>query len=582
MERSKFAVYAKFLAYLRPYWVKEILLLVLILIGSAGSLASPYVLKIIIDDVFPNQDYQLLMQVLGILVAVYIVRISAYFAADYLDTWIGSHIMLDIRKELFRHLLTLPLSFFKKNQTGDIVHRINNEVEQIQDALTDSVVRFLNNMFTLLGLMIMLCILNYRLFLISVLIYPFVILTIRYFNPLIRKMYKQIRENEASLLSFFSERFDNIKLIKSFNAYGYEDGRLVAQINKLIGLNLKGTVYSSGTKNITVFLLALSPIIIFGYGGSQVLNGAMSVGALIAFLQYMNRFYKPVRDMMNLYVDLIQTSVSIHRVFEYLDESAPIQTEGKVVEVAPKQTIKFRNVSFAYEGKAVLDSLNATFEVGKSYAIVGASGCGKSTLLSLLCKFYEADDGEILIDDLPLHGINTRAWIDQLNIVHQDSMLFEGTIRENINYSKLTDQEQVIERAAELAGIGTYVKDLPAQFDTQAGEKGARLSGGQKQRIALARALLKKAEVIVLDEATSAVDSENEAKLFQHLKTSFAGKTIFLISHRLSTVREADEIFVMQDGRIVEQGTHAGLVVQKGPYWNLFKHQLTNVHFTSV
>ena len=567
----------KFVKYIKPYWFRESVLFVLMIFTSAGSLASPYFLKIIIDEVFPSRDFDYLLKILLMLVGINIVRIAISFWSDYLYEWVSNHIVLDLRKDLFCHLIRLPISFFDKNKTGDIIHRINSEVNSVQNMLTGSFIRFINNCFTILGLTIALCLLNSKLFAISMIVVPFVFFNTKYFQPKIHAVIKKAREKDSDILNYFVERFENIKLIKSNNGYEFESNKLTSKIHTLIGFNLKNVKLSSGTRNISTFFVTLAPVLIFVFGGKEVMFGAMTLGSLVAFIQYLNRLFNPIRDIMGLYWDLIRSSVSMQRIFEFMSiETETVSREHLNVngEFKIENNIRFENVYFKYDGQWILNNLTLEFKKGKKYAIVGSSGCGKSTVVSLLNRFYEPQKGNILVDDIEIQRIDLHEFRRKIALVIQDNQLFHESIIENIKYGDFNSTDNEIEEMAKLTGLYEQARNMKEGFNSKIGDKGTIISGGQKQRIAIARAILKKAEIIILDEATSALDSESERRIIFNLCSLFNDKTFLLISHRLSAIKDVDEIICIDKGEIVEQGTYFDLIEKKEFFWKLFKDQI--------
>jgi len=567
-----YKVYIKFLKYLKPYWFKEIVLLILMCVTSAGTLASPYILKIIIDDVFPAKDFTLLIKILLILVGINIVRLTVGYISDYLHEWISNRVMLDIRMDLFNKLLKYPMSFFDKEKPGDITHRIYDETNTVQNMLTGSLVRFIRSTLTLIGLIIALSLLNFKLFIISMLVVPFIILNMRYFQPKVHENVEKSREKDADILNYLVERLKNIKLIKNYNRYNYENLNLYEKIRELINYRIKTTKYSSFTQNLSTFFITLSPVIIFGFGGKQVITGAMTLGSLIAFIQYLNRIFRPFRDLMGLYWELVRTSVSMKRIFEYLD--LPIQkNDGSIKNIDFNRIVQFENTYFAYNGNYVLKNLNLQIYPGKKYALVGASGCGKSTLINLLCRFYEPQSGAIKIGDKNIDEFDLHSLRQKIALVPQDHELFSDSIKNNLLYSNPDASYEEMLLASKIVGLNEYLKSSDNGFDEPVGDKGNNLSGGQKQRIAIAQGILKNSEVIVLDEATSALDSERERQIFTNIAKLFNNKTVILISHRLSAVKYADEIICLRKGKVVEKGTHKELINLKGVYYELFNQQ---------
>ncbi len=579
-----------FIKYVRPYWSREILLFFLMVITSVGSLVSPIILKLIIDKVFPSGDFNYLMKILLLLVGINIFRITISYWSDYLYAWVSNYIVRDIRRDLFSRILNLPMSFYDKNKTGDLIHRLNSEVNSVQNMLTGSFIRFTNNMLTILGLTIALCWLDWKLFAISMVVAPVIFINTRFFQPKIHKIIKKAREKDSDLLNFFVERLENIKLIKSNSSYNYEDNKLLSKVNDIIGLNLSNVRLSSGTRSISTFLVTLSPVLIFTWGGKDVMTGAMSLGSLIAFIQYLNRLFNPMRDVMSLYWDLVRSSVSMQRIFEFMSEPTEentntlVETNAKNVlkkdgkcatyKFSFEKRIQFKDIGFRYDGHWILNGLNLELEKGKKYALVGSSGCGKSTIISLLNRFYETQKGDVLIDDKNIEEFRLEELRKKIALVTQDNQLFHESIQENIRYGEFDSTQIQIENAAKLVGIYEHTVNLKDGFDSVIGGKGTKISGGQKQRIAIARATLKDAEIVILDEATSALDSESEKLIFRNLGKLYESKTMIIVSHRLSTIRDVDEIIYMDKGQVVEKGSYSELIEKKGLVWELFREQL--------
>jgi ABC-type multidrug transport system fused ATPase/permease subunit len=316
----------------------------------------------------------------------------------------------------------------------------------------------------------------------------------------------------------------------------------------------------------------LVPLMIFGVGGKQVMAGAMTVGSLVAFIQYMNRIFDPFRDLMGFYFDAIRASVSMQRIFDLVEIKSE-ETEGET-DIPMQKDIVFRQVQFNYEQLPVLQEFSFTFHYGKKYALVGGSGCGKSTLTALLCRFYEPQKGDIYIGDMKLSKVNITALRRRIALITQDNQLFHESIAENIRYGKLDSTKEEIETAAIQTNIAEHIRQLPDRFDSLIGDRGAGLSGGEQQRIAIARAILKDADVIILDEATSALDSDSEKNILEHLCHLYSEKTMIVISHRLSAIRDMDEIVCLDQGKVIENGTHEELIARKRFYWRLFKEQI--------
>ena len=563
------ALFLKFMRFIKPYWLHELILLVIMVLASAGTLVSPYILKIIIDEIIPSKDIVYLITILLFLVGINIVRLLLDFYSNYLYAKVSNNIILDIRSELFNRILHFPLPFLDKNTTGDITHRINEEVAMVQGMLTGSIIRFIRNVLTIIGLTIALCLLNFKLFILSILVVPFILLSTKNFRPKIHSCITKAREKDSDILAFFIERFKNIRLIKSFNSYQCENEKLNLKGKDLLKINVKTAILSSGAQNITGFLVSLSPLIVFAIGGLKVMSEAMTIGALIAFIQYLNRIFNPINDFSYLYWDLIRTSVSMRRIFEFLEmPTEPVGGELKNIDF--NKNILFKDVDFKYDDKLVLQDFKLELQKGKKYAIVGNSGCGKSTIINLLLKFYNPDKGSIIIGDTDIKQIDTHELRNHIALISQDNQLFYDSIFENIKYGNPDSTKTDVENAMKLTGLDSFLSCTESII----GNEGTLLSGGQKQRIAIARGLLKNADIMILDESTSALDSESEYQIFDSISNHFTGKTIILISHRFSTIKKVDEIICLDKGKVVEQGTHDNLIALRGTYWKLFRKQI--------
>ena len=568
-------VFYHFLKFLKPYWIQESVVFVLMILGTVSSLAFPYIMKIIIDDVFPNKDYELLIFILLLLLGVTVGNIIISFCSNYLFAWINNRIMLDIRSHLFDHLIQLPLSFYDSNKSGDVVYRMSDEVDRVQSFITSSALSLTHSVLTLIGLTVALCWLNWQLFLASITAMPFLVLNILYFQPKIKDITERDQKKGSEVMSYLIERFESVQLIQVYNAYNYENNRLLSQLSGLVNISMQNVTYSGMMRSISRFLTSLTPVIILGWGGHKVMLGVMSLGALVAFLQYLSRLFEPFRNLNHLYVELIRVSVSMKRVFEFLE--IDIQKTSDSSAASPfsfQKEIAFENLNFGYNGQPVLQDFSLKLEKGKKYALVGSSGCGKSSLVNLLCRFYESNTGAITIDRIPITHIKLYDLREHIGLVTQENQVFHDTIWDNIRYSKPESTPEEINRAIRIAGLNGLIEKAEDGPLTLIGDRGNTLSAGQRQRIAIARAILKNSDILILDEATSALDSESEGEIIANLQDLYADKTMIVISHRLSTIQQVDEVICLGGGRVVEKGPHDELVKKKGHYWHLFRKQL--------
>ncbi|QJB32206.1 ABC transporter ATP-binding protein [Chitinophaga oryzae] len=572
--------YLLFFSYVYPYWFRELLMFALMLLGTAAGLASPYALKVIIDQNIPEKDYAGMLLVLGALLLIYVLRMFIGFLSDYIGTWIANKVVHDIKQNLFHSLLQQPYIYFDHHNPGDIIQVVNQEIHKIQQFLTSSFLRLSYNLFSIAGLSFMLFFLYPALFLIALSVLPFPIVLNRVWNKKIKMLVGKISTAEAGIFNFYIDRIKNVKVIRNYNAAGTEQRQLVSRLDRLFGLYLQSASYSSLSRNVSGFFIMIGPLIMLAYGGYQVIAGLMTTGTLVAFIQYMNRLYTPSSDIFNFYTDFVNARVSMERILPLLKKQGTAVTDtpaplaGKTVD-----SLELENISFSYETTMVIRHLSAGFYSGRSYALVGLNGAGKSTLLKLLCRFYPLQDGNITVNGATnLGDIDMTNWNDYVNIVHQEPLLFAESIRFNVAYGNTTAADADIWRVLEAADINAFVAQLPAGLDTVLGEgkDGIILSGGQRQQLVIARALLRGGQVLVLDEATSAVDGYREQKILSNILRYYRKGIVISISHRLSSIRDLDEILVLHNGSVAEKGTHAELVNARGYYYEIFEHQLNN------
>ncbi|GCC53229.1 ABC transporter ATP-binding protein [Chryseotalea sanaruensis] len=565
----------RFFGLLRKHLFGGFVLLIMLIIGNLGALASPYFLKVIIDKVFGEGDFQLLIQIVFSLLGLYVLRVGANFYADYLYTKISNKITQELTEKLFSHMLKLPMFYFKVNSVGSLVYKINNEVSQVRRAFTGSIISMINSIITIVGLTVLMVLLNLELFIIICLLYPLLILITKYFTPSIKTIIENTRKEESDFLAFLTERFSNVKFIKLFYSHEYEGFLMKNRINRIIDLNLKSTILTSGSNNLSVLLLAFIPLVVLVYGGKQVLESIITVGTLIAFLQYANKLHEPFRNIVSLYVDLVKTSVSIKRIYDVLDEPIDLESASdELIEMGEICEIKFEDVSFAFNDKQVLNKINVIFEAGKKYALVGKSGSGKSTLIDLLCKLIKEDSGSILVNNIRLNEIKTKHWIEKLAVCSQDYFILNGTLYDNLHYGNSSVNKSEIDAILDQMGLSSDDSDT---FSSKTlGETGSTISGGQRQKIAIARALLRNPEILIIDEATSELDSLSEQKVFEYINNQPTIRLVIIISHRLSSIQFADEIILLDEGKASEVNSIKEHISMKGGFYKLFKNQLVN------
>ena len=557
----------QFARFLIPYWFFGFVVLICLVFLTVSSLAPPYVTKLIIDEILPSKRHSVLGFAIGILLAIILVNSILRVVSDYLYTWAGSRIVRDIRIELYRHLIDLPLTFHNRQNAGDLIFRLNNDVGVVQSVLTSSVLGLLHHALTLIGIVIMLCWLNTELFLLSVVVVPFFLGNLVYFQPRIKRIVESLQKQGSDISSHVIERLNHVSLIQLTNRSEHETENFRTLLNRLIGSMMRNVTYSVSMGTVSSFLVAVTPLFILGWGGYQVMQGVMTLGALIAFLQYTSRLFGPVHGLHDLYIGLVRGLVSMRRVLEFMQVRTYVDAHEGRKPFVYDRTIAFQDVHFSFEGQAVLQGVNLNLIKGKTYALVGVSGGGKTTLANLLCGFYSPQRGCIHVDGVPLREIGLKELRQNVGLVSQRVHLFRDSIWENIRYGACAQEPQEIERV--IRNVRLDGLDLHAEI----GEQGAQLSGGQQQKIAMARALLRQVELLILDEATAALDPASEEAIIQYVRRSIRGKTLLLISHRLSVVQDVDEIIFLDKGRVVDQGPPNILLASKGHFTRFFQRQ---------
>ena len=560
----------RFGRYVLPYWRRETVVLSLLIVGTLTTLAPPYLMKVIIDDIFPFKEFDLLVPVLAALFAATMVGALSMFGVDYLYNWVSNRVMRDIRNDFFAHLVRLPQGFFEEQKAGDLIFRINNGVNQIQFILSASVLRLVHSVLVLVGISAMLCWLNAWLFLVAIAAVPFFVLNVQYFQSRIRRVTEAGQKKHAEIMEFFKERFENVKLIQCFNGHAHEQQRLGGHLGQLIDINMEGAVFAATMRAISTGLMALMPLLVFGWGGYQVMAGTMTLGAIIAFLNYLLRIFGPIQSLNGLYIDLVKAGVSMGRVMDLMSVRNEAQLQVEPTR-SPRvdRAIAFEGVSFAYNGTAVLDGLDLELETGKSYGLFGPSGCGKSTLVNLLLRFLGPDEGRITADDVDLQSVEADELRRKVALVPQETLLFHDTVEANLRYGSWDASPEQVGEAVAATGMADLLAGKSGEASAVIGDRGMQLSGGQKQRLAIARALTRQAEVLVMDEATSALDAESERQVLRSIAAVYRDRTLIVVSHRPDVLREVDEVICLDGGRVVERGSHEELMMSRGYYWRM-------------
>ncbi|MEN6412074.1 MAG: lipid A export permease/ATP-binding protein MsbA [Veillonellales bacterium] len=571
-------VYLRLINYIRPYITRVAAAIVCIMLAASANLYVPWILKSVIDEVLTAKDMLMLNSIAIGIIVVYLLRGIFFYGQTYLMSFVGQKVVIDIREAIYRHLQKLSLSYYEKRQTGAIMSYITNDVAALQGALVDSMIEMVTEAMTLLGSMGAMVYIHWKLSLLTCITLPLVAHTINIFGKKLRKASSLMQSKAADITSVLQESISAVRVIKSFVREDYEIERFNQENYFNFRAQMKTAQLMATLTPVIEFLAAIGVTVIIWYGGREVINGNLTAGSLIAFLIYAVNISNPIKRLSRVYGNIQRALAAAERVFSVLDTEPEIQDIAGAVKLPSIQGhVVFHDVDFEYKsGEPVLSRVNLEAKPGQMVAIVGPSGAGKTTIVNLIPRFYDPTGGKVSIDGFDIKQVTVDSLREQIGIVPQETILFNGSIYENILYGRLDASREDIIAAAKAANAHSFIEDLPEGYDTQIGERGSKLSGGQRQRIAIARAILKNPRVLILDEATSALDTESEQLVQEALDKLMIGRTSFVIAHRLSTVQRADMILVMQQGRISERGTHDELLALGGLYHKLYKVQFRN------
>ncbi|MDA5110053.1 ABC transporter ATP-binding protein [Brevibacillus thermoruber] len=576
------------MAYVMPYW-KQILGTIFIgIIKFSIPLLLPLMIKYVIDDLLPSpmpreEKLTQLFWLMAVAFVVFtVVRAPVEYLRQYYAQWVSSRILFDIRNQLFAHLQRLSMRYYNNHKTGEVVSRVINDVESTKSFIETGLMNIWLDLITIgLTLSVMLY-MDVKLTLVAILVFPLYAVSVKYFYKRLRQLTRERSAALAHLQGHLHERVNGMSLIRSFALEEHETRAFAKENNRFLQKALDHTRWNANTFAVVNTVTDIAPLMVIAYAGYQVIGGTLTTGTLVAFYAYLERLYTPLRRLVNSSTTLTQAVASMDRMFEFIDESYDIVDKPGAgrLPVDPQTgrirgEIRFENVSFRYreEGPLVLDHVNLTINPGETVAIVGMSGGGKTSLISLLPRFWDVTEGRITIDGVDIRDVQQQNLRSHIGMVLQDNILFSESARVNILMGNPEADEAAVIEAAKAANAHEFIMELPDGYDTELGERGVKLSGGQKQRIAIARVFLRDPGILILDEATSALDLESEHMIQESLARLTKGRTTIIVAHRLSTITHADKIVVMKEGRIVEQGRHEELLVQKGVYHNLWSVQ---------
>ena len=575
-ENSNLTIIKRFVPFTRPYYKKYALAILLLITTSLLSLLPPYLLKLIIDDAIKNGQAHLLDLITLAMAGAIIAAGTSRGVMEYIHEWVSARFIFDLRRHLFNHVQSQSMDFFSTNKVGDILGRLRVDITAVYGVLVNTLLGAVSEVVQIVGIAFLLFYLDVRLALIALLFIPPLYVILTYTGKRLRQLSRVTRDKDVGLLDFFQERISNINVIKIFHRERHEDRRHTELSEDFIEATLARLRYKFTSMFLIGILTSLASVVVIWYGGHLVINGALSFGSLIAFYLYVVRLYGPIQSLTNRGIEVYNGMASADRLIEYLDLKPTVrEAEGAVRLGNVRGEIHFENVSFTYptSAKPVVKDLTLEIPAGQKVALVGSSGAGKTTLVNLLCRLYEVDSGSISVDGHDIRDLAFESLYDSLGVVSQDTFLFNSTIEENIRFGRVDATHEEVVEAAKKAHLHDFILSLPAGYSTIVGSRGMKLSGGQRQRLAIARMLLKDAKIWILDEFTSSLDSSSESIVYQNLESLLQNKTTLIIAHRFSTILSADRVVVINEGRIIETGTHADLYRLDGLYRKLFDTQ---------
>lgn len=572
----------RYMAFVKPYRLQIVGTIIIGVIKFSIPLLMPLLIRHVVDNIIGGtgtdaEKTKDLLTIMGFMFVLFVViRPPVEYYRQYFAQWTASKILYDIRDQLFTHLQKLSLRYYANTRAGEIISRVINDVEQTKNFVITGLMNVWLDIVTIIIAVAIMMSMNVKLTLVSIILFPFYGLSVKYFYGKLRHLTRVRSQALAEVQGHLHERVQGMPVIRSFATEEFEQGQFAKENSNFLGKALDHTSWNAKTFAIVNTLTDIAPLIVISFAGYQVIQGDLTIGTMVAFIAYIEQLYNPLRRLINSSTTLTQAFASMDRVFEFIDVPYEVVDKPNAKKADQvKGEVEFKHISFRYHEKEplIIENLSLRVNKGETVALVGMSGGGKSTLVSLLPRFYDVTEGQILLDNRDIRDYEAQSLREQIGMVLQDTFLFSNTVRENILIGKPDATEEEVVQAAKAANAHEFILKLPNGYETRVGERGVKLSGGQKQRISIARVFLKNPPILILDEATSALDLESEHFIQEALEKLAKERTTFIVAHRLSTITHADKIVLIEDGKIVEQGTHQDLMQKEGHYYNLFQIQ---------
>ncbi|OEH91397.1 ABC transporter ATP-binding protein [Bacillus solimangrovi] len=574
---------SRYMQFVRPYRKQIIITVAIGIIKFSIPLLMPLILKYVVDDIVngvgltvDEKLHQLYFIMGGSFVVFFILRPPVEYYRQYYAQWTGSKVLFDIREHLFSHIQKLSLKYYSNTKVGEVISRVIHDVEQTKSFVITGLMNLWLDMMTIIIAIAIMLTLDVKLTIAAVILFPLYGFSVKFFYSKLRALTRKRSQALAQVQGHLHERVQGMPVIRSFALEDYEQEKFNEQNENFLNKALEHTSWNAKTFAVVNTITDIAPLIVIASAGYLVITQSLSVGTMVAFVAYMDRLYGPLRRLVNSSTTLTQSIASMDRVFEFIDEKYDIVDREDATKLEKVNgNITFNRVSFRYdeENADVLKDINLKVNSGETIAFVGMSGGGKSTLISLMPRFYDVTDGQILLDGTDIRSYKVRSLRDKLGMVLQDTVLFSESVKMNIMMGNPKASDEEVIEAAKAANAHDFIMQLPEGYDTKVGERGVKLSGGQKQRVAIARVFLKNPPLLILDEATSALDLESEHLIQEALEKLAKDRTTFIVAHRLATITHADRIVLMEDGEIKEVGTHEQLMRERGGYYDLFRVQ---------